>query len=207
MARSAPAAAFEIIEKDSFTLNNWTKLDEKDRFYNWYHGFTKIQPPSFNEYSNNINYYISTSATSGVVTTQYYGEKFQPDLVERRLDYVVYVHPPQMVFNNENVTLHFKMEKFSMTVLTSGSVDVVFMEGLGNLDPGQTNAYTNFTPPADSYYYIRLSREVSSDDLKNTELDFMPGFRFSWWYTSTGVDVTPEPKFYTSEYLNRQLVR
>ena len=192
--------AFQIIEEDSFTLNNWTKLDEKDRFYNWYHGFTKIHPPSFNEYSNNINYYISTSATSGVVTTQYYGEKFQPDLVERSLSNRVYIHPPMSVLNNENVTLHFKLEKVSMTGLTSGSMDEVMIEGV--LDDHKRTAYKNFTPPCgegcdmqDPERTIRLYRDVNSDDLEITELKVMPGFRFSWWYTSKGVDVTPDHKY------------
>ena len=29
--------ALEVINEDSFSLNNWTKLHEEDRFYNWYH--------------------------------------------------------------------------------------------------------------------------------------------------------------------------
>ena len=37
--------AIEIFEEDSFSLNNWTKLHEEDRFYNWYHGFTYIESP------------------------------------------------------------------------------------------------------------------------------------------------------------------
>ena len=102
--------AFEISEEDILFLNNWSKLHEKDRFYNWYHGFTEIKRPTY-DYVYGINYYINTSATSGVVTTQNYGEKFQPDLVDRKLHYEVHVIPPERVRNNQNVTLHFKVEK------------------------------------------------------------------------------------------------
>ena len=47
----------------------------------------------------------------GVIFTQYYGEKYQPDLVERKLQYSIFVYPPE---SNENVTLHFKVEKVLM---------------------------------------------------------------------------------------------
>ena len=99
--------AFEISEEDILFLNNWSKLHEKDRFYNWYHGFTEIKRPTY-DYVYGINYYINTSATSGVVTTQYYGEKFQPDLVDRKLHYEVHVIPPESVRNNQNVNATFQ---------------------------------------------------------------------------------------------------
>ena len=66
--------AAEIIEEDSYSLNNLTKLHEKDGFYNWYHGLTALKKPY---QSDGINHIIDTSATSGVVTTQYYGQEFR----------------------------------------------------------------------------------------------------------------------------------
>ena len=43
--------AVQVINEDSLSENNWTKLHENDRFYNWYHGYTKIESPA------NTNYY------------------------------------------------------------------------------------------------------------------------------------------------------
>ena len=37
--------ALEVINEHSFSGNNWTKLHEEDRFYNWYHGYTEIKAP------------------------------------------------------------------------------------------------------------------------------------------------------------------
>ena len=133
---------------------------------------------------------IYTTATSGVVSTQYYGQKFKSELVEKKINIVVYVNPPESVSKNKNVTLHFSLEKVSMTGL-----DTVKMEGLGYLDADQTTAYTNCTPPIGSF--VELSRHVSSEDVKQQKLDLMPGFRLTWWYT--GAEVTPERKYKDTE--------
>ena len=192
--------ALEVINVDSFSVNGWTKLHEEDRFYNWYHGYTQIQSP---DDVLGLNIEIHTSATSGVVTTQHYGDQFKPELVERELSYQVNVYPPVSVWDNKNVTLHFKMEKVSMTGLASGSEDKVNIEG-NDLVADQTTAYTNFTPPSEYGRYMSLVRDVSSDDVETQRLDVMPGFRFSWWYS--GAEVTPDNKYKDNE-MNKHFVR
>ena len=95
-----------------------------------------------------------------------------------------------------------------MTRLATFSRDRVYMEGLGVLDADQTTAYTNFTPPADwtDNKYMRLTRHVSSEDVETQNLNLMPGFRFSWWYT--GVEVTPaDDKLYKDTELTKLFVR
>ena len=47
--------AVELFDSESFSFFNWTKLHEKDRFYNWYHGFTEIKRPTY-DYVYGINY-------------------------------------------------------------------------------------------------------------------------------------------------------
>ena len=190
--------ALEVLNEDSFSQKAWTKLNEEDRSFNWYHGYTHIISPYNDYYGFNID--IHTSATTGVVTTQHYGEKFRPELVERKLRYLVTVYPPKSVKYNKNVTLHFKVEKISMTGLTAGSGDEI------NLGPVpekvQTTNY-NFTPPS-NYRLLRLWRRVSTDDVIQQKLNFMPGFRLSWWYS--GLEVTPDNK-YKDENLNKLFTR
>ena len=195
-------SAVDIINDDGISGNDWTKLHEEDRFYNWYHGYTYIGSPS---YDNRQNFIISTSATSGVVTTQHYREKFRPDLVERKNRYTVKVYPPESFRDNENVTLHFKLEKVSMTGLASNSKDTVDTD-FTFVDADKTTTYNNFTPPADEYgyKYMRLSRDVSSEDVETQRLDVMPGFRVSWWYS--GAEVTPWNKYKDKE-ITKQFVR
>ena len=116
--------AVEVINEDSYLENNWTKLQEKDRYYNWYHGYTEIRSPYIDhclDYDDCLSIQIYTSAPSGVVSTQYYGENFRPELVERKLEYMVTVKPPKKI--RKNVKLHFKLEKISMSGLAIGSLD------------------------------------------------------------------------------------
>ena len=197
--------AVEVLIEDKLSQNNWTKLHEEDRYYNWYHGYSNIQSPSYSRVKNS-NYYLSseyyylsinveTWATSGVVTTQYYGEKYQPELVERALGYRVSVNPPDSLRENENVTLHFKLEKVSMIGLSTGSQDNfdfdMNLEDL--LDADQTTVYTNFTPPG-LFRTLSLERDVSSEEVNQQKLDVMPGFRFSWWYSGVP-EITPDNGF------------
>ena len=200
--------ALEVINEDSFSENNWSKLHEGDRFFNWYHGYTNIQSPYYEEYFG-LNIEIETSAISGVLTTQYYGEQFRPELLERKLKFMVSInYPTNNVKWNKNVTLHFKVEKISLTGLTIGSIDTVMVD-FTDLDADQTTAYTNFTPPggySNAYRVMKLQRSVSSEDVEIQKLDTMPGFRFSWWYTGIGVDLIPDNR-YEDEWMNKQFVR
>ena len=202
--------ALDVINEDSFSGNNWTKIHEEDRFYNWYHGYTRMDSPYYDSsvgaYTDHLNFHIGTAATSGVVTTQHYGEQFRPELVERKLRCMVNVYPPWNVWSDENTTLHFKMDKVSMTGLLEGSRHKVYMEGLGFLDASQTTAYTNFSPPAGKYGFrdMFVSQVVSSLDVETQKLDLMPGFRFSWWYT--GAEILPDNE-YNNAKITKQFVR
>ena len=44
-------------------LANLSKLEEENRFYNWYHGYTRVMLPYWDDYS--LSFYILTSATTG----------------------------------------------------------------------------------------------------------------------------------------------
>ena len=193
--------ALEVLkEEESFFQSNWTKLNEKDRFYNWYQGYTAIQRPYYSYTGLNIK--IETSATSGVIFTKYYGEKYQPDLVERKLQYSIFVYPPESVLNNENVTLHFKVEK----VLMKGIKFKDWVEINRIRHDGYNNTVLkNFTPPSASRF-IRSRRDMSSKNIEQLKLDVMPGFRFSWWYTGHGVEIKPYPKF-RDEDITKHFVR
>ena len=186
--------AVEVIDEDSFSGNNWTKLYEKERFFNWYRGYTRINDPGAplnGEHGLQIE--IMTFAMSGIVSTQYYGEKFRPELVERKLRYMVDVYPPDSVVDDENVTLHIKLEKVSMKELTKESSDYMQMDLWRHEDDIY---YENFTSPGEGLYFmdfkhIELYRDVSFEEVETQDLDLMPGFKFSWWYT--GTDFTPGP--------------
>ena len=198
--------AFDVLMEDIYPRTNWTKLYEEDRGYNWYHGYTRIIAPENNK-NFGLHFRIHTSTTSGVVTTQYYREQFQPELIERKYLYEVKVNPPESVLENENVTLHFKAEKISMKGFDQGfpSKDYFFMENTGGTsNADQKIVSKNFTPPRNEWRYIQSARDVTFEEVENIKMDMMPGFKFRWWYT--GVEITPETK-YKDDEINKQFVR
>ena len=196
--------ALEVINAD--TKNIAAGLHDEDRFYNWYYGYTEISLQYINEYLGGLNHDIFTAAISGVVSTQFYGQQFISKRVEKKIHQRVFVFPPKSVRNNANVTLHFSVEKVSMTTtgLVGGGGDRVYIEGIGNLDADQTIAYTNFTPPGNYSSSITYFRDVSSEEVEQQSLEVMPGFRLRWWYT--GVEVTPERQ-YKDEEMTKLFVR
>ena len=184
--------AYDVVDKHIF-MDDINKFHEEDRYYNWYHGFTKIYRPRTD--SEGLNYFIYTSSTSGVITTQYYGEKFQPHLVERKkLLYGIFVYPPMSLRNNTNVTLHFKLEKVSLTGISSG-VEEISIKKHGTINAGITSASFNFST-GERNVWLKLSRRwVSQNDISKLEMDFMPGFRLSWYYTGMDSVVSPDSKY------------
>ena len=188
-----------IIEdiEDQLYLDVWDKLVEENRFYNWYYGYSTVSPPGKSDFYG-TEYYIQTTATSGVIATQYYKEKYLPDLVERKLYYRVFVNLPKSVINNENVTLHLEVEKVSMTGLTNGNKDYIEMEGL-KPEAEQEVAYKTLNPPNEDpeidFVYIKHLRDVSSVDVRENglKMKLMPGFKFKWHYT--GIEALPKSKF------------
>ena len=193
--------AVEGINEEIFSQKKWKTLYEEDRFYNWYHGYTLMNEPQLS--NGQLNIFISTSTTSDVVTTPYFGEKFQPDLVKKKLFYYVSVYTPKIFQNNDNVTLHFKLETNLMKGLVKPSEDFVFGDGLGDFNAGQATTYANFTPPGETRD-LMLSRNVKVEEVEALNSKLMPGLRFRWWYT--GAKVSPDPKF-KDEQTNKQLIR
>ena len=65
--------AFELLYDEIFrrVMKNLTKLDENNRYYNWYHGLSKIE--LYN--ATKDFHHVHTCATNGTVTTQYFNER------------------------------------------------------------------------------------------------------------------------------------
>ena len=67
-------------------------LKDDDRYYNWYHGFTQINIPS--AYSDGSHYYaVTTYATYGNISTQYFGDRFNGSKVETSVTLRVAIVP------------------------------------------------------------------------------------------------------------------
>ena len=164
-------------------MANISKLEEENRFSNWYDGYTKVEFPLWSSYWGGrefLKYNIWTSATSGSIKTQYFGDKYDPDKIERKVDYDIFIFPPSHVVNNPNYTLTLEIEKVPMIVSGVSYDDV--MIGYSSLDPNQNVVVQNFTAPTSSIR-IRFPRDISQELVDNiTDLETMPGFQLTWNY-------------------------
>ena len=157
--------------------------NEEKRFFNWYHGYTKIQlPKRLYSYNGQLDYFIGTSATSGTIMTKYFGENYTSHLVEKNLFTSILVIIPRKVRGNKNVTLSFKVDKITMPK-REGNTDHFSVEST-NLDDDNNHEVIKFTPPDDrGNRNADHHRDITSEYLKNMPFDSMPGFRFSWFYS------------------------
>ena len=174
-------------------MRNMSILEENDRYHNWYHGYTQIMTPflSSTQYilTRIYNYDVYTSASSGSVFTQHFGEQFDADKVERKIINEVKISPPKSVRNNPNVTLHLDVEIVSLRDLSEGR-DKLSVTGT---DIQTAHRSFNYSPPTDEFYSIKLRRQVITGDINKQKLQQMPGFRVTWHYS--GMEVEPVAKY------------
>ena len=186
------AIEFDYLYDD--IMRNMNKLKEKDRYFNWYHGYSKIQMLKI--ISGEVYYRLETVARSGSISTQYFGEEFDAEKVETGpLEYGVGILPPASVRNNTNVTLHFDVKKVS---LKDSLWDALSVEGT-NVKTS-SSSFNNSQPTGgiihDGYYVISFERHVPLTDIKKQKLSQMPGFKATWRYS--GMEVEPEAKYYSN---------
>ena len=177
-------------------MRNMSKMEESNRYQNWYHGYTEIKLPYIGTYSfcpGCVYYYVDTAAISGSISTPNFGDEFDAEKVEQLFYCKVSVYPPASVIYNSNVTLHIDVEKVSLNDLSKGG-DRLGVDGT-TVKWMSSHTY-NFSPPTGGYYgrfYIDLTREVLPEDVMKQKLNLMPGFRYTWHYS--GIEVEPEDKY------------
>ena len=168
-------------------MTNLSKLQEDDRYYNWYHGYTEILLPSKLD-GVHETHEIQTYALSGNISTKDFGQKFDANKVERDINYIIYIDPPESIISDTNVTLQLSIEKVSLADLSYGQ-DTLSLHWYDEIDPKGRNARKNFTPPGEgleSKYTNLYRNDIELADLKKQDLIEMPGFRIMWYYS--GID-------------------
>ena len=169
-------------------------LEYHDRYYNWYHGLTDITIPRSNR---KLYATVKTSAISGSIFTQHFGDKFDPAKVYTDIEYNINIYPPRITQKDENATFHFDIEKIVMKDLTIG-MDKFWINGAEMINYAEMKHFTkNFTPPLpgrDKLRYIHHTRsDIILPDVRKQHLQLMPGFKVSWFYS--GVEAESEAKF------------
>ena len=198
------ADKFDEILNEHVFMMDFNKLREYDRYYNWYHGLSDLK-------IENDQLRLLTSASSGIITTYSFGENFDPNKVEKKSYLQVTLLFPSNIAQDKNITLHFNVEKVSLTDLPSTGQDFI---GIRNgrtsakiFDPDENKFFRNYTPPIPiPPRTLYTSRIVSDEDLLLVTNKKMPGFNFSWHCSGENFKKQQEPTGrFTDSPFNRKV--
>ena len=128
-------------------IDNLNKLQESNRYTNWFKGQTEIGLP-YHDPHNGFTHIINTSAHSGSVSTENFGKEFDADLFEDHVFYEVNIYSPPEKFNNAPVTLNLEIEKVSMNDLVGG----------------YDNLYVRYNDRIITHEYTNLSFHLNASD-------------------------------------------
>ncbi len=184
--------AFEILH-DSFyegIIANMSLIEDPDRYYNWYHGFTMINLPTWMRSQMLLEFPTITTASSGFISTKHYDDKLNVNLVQSPIRIQLDISSPKVARKNLNFTLSFDVEKNSLQELADGQENY-YLTGHGHLKPEKDILRSTFTGPKNSYSFS-LFRKVSELELSSIKLKTMPGFKFKWFYNN---DIEPDPEY------------
>ena len=184
--------AFELLH-DSFyegILTNLSLIEDPDRYYNWYHGFTMLNLPVWMRSQMLLEFPTITTASSGFISTKHFGEKLNVNLVKSPIRIQLDISSPKIARKNQNFTLSFDIEKNSLQELADGQENY-YLTRYGHLKPEKDILELNITSPKNSYMFS-LERKISKLELSNVKLKAMPGFKFKWFYNN---DVQPDPDY------------
>ena len=197
--------AMDVISDEFYQemMTNLSKLEDHDRYYNWYHGFTQITYPYYNEDKNELNFDVATFATSGNISTKYFGANFDAVKFDANIYIGITVNvPPRREWGDGDTTLILNIQKNSIKEFSNND-KISFCNIFTEIDADLTEWNKNITNPRRNVYSIKLNRDVSKDDLNNIALDTMPGFIFTWNYDK---DLEPDAHYRNVE-ITKQFVR
>ena len=171
-------------------MTNLSEVQDPERFYNWYNGYTDIEYQTLDTYNNKYEHIVRTSATSGNITTQYFGDEFDIDKLQSNYEIEVYIYVPEKAQNDKNTTFMLKIEQESM----EEKDELRFGTGFGGEKIDSKVFSKNFSAPK-SYYALKYKR-FEIGNMNGKEMQKMPGFRISWKYDT---DVVSEAQYKNNE--------
>ena len=165
------------------------KMEDEDRYYNWYHGLTRIdipRPPNGGG-DRELLYRHLTKSESGSIKTKHFGEKFDAEKVDPDIQYDIELHSPLQVSCNdslENITIQINVEKVTLEGLSTGKDQFYTNTGSCTMlheNVTHINSVCSPTQPVTaSMYNVRIDRDTSMDSIRNVKIQMMPGMKITW---------------------------
>ena len=170
----------QVIQNEFYQEFMEIQLEDPDRFYNWYHGYTRMDYSYSDPALDGAIYHvIRTTATSGNISTPYFGEKFNAEKYERIMRADIRIHVPTNE-QDKNASINVKFEKDSLAKTVAES----YPPG-GYIQSHVTRWNSSFpvTRVWGPMYVLKYLRQrTPEDDIELIDLTLMPGFRLTWNY-------------------------
>ena len=185
-------------------MRNLSKIQDPDRYFNWYKGYTEVGFPYYSSTTNELVTKIFTSAVSGNISTQYFGRTLDTENVDNFISNTIRIDTP-IKFQFDylgKVQLVFNIEK--TPVSDSDAESFVFYANKNEMiDPEKTHFSKNFTKTSLREFRFNHRRKSLNTELKSNNLKMMPGFKLTWFYDS---QMKPKNK-YSKDDNNKNFVR
>ena len=199
-------ATFDLRSDEKF--REMTRLYEKDKFLNWYRGYSEIKYPT--EDGIKRYYRIRTSAASGSFSTPFFGESFNEEDFLLELSVQVSIYVPTALRSNRSISLvieiDYDIEENEMTRLSEDvkvySSNTKFSE-YEQLNANFTKYKKEFPLKGDRYYNLVYSRRMSESEYQLWTSKRHKGMRATWHYNET---VQPDQKYLSENKEFIQLV-
>ena len=176
----------------SIMLSDSMKLQEDNRYYNWYHGYTKVSlwscPANKNCFIDEgaRTYQIYSFAKKGSIHTQHFGEDMDGTKVDSSISYFILIADK---VRKPMYSLHWKMEM--VWIKESGTET---LKQNGQLKQYET-CFDYENKWIRSEKKTEYKRRVPKEDLMKLNLDKMPGFNITWY-----IKGEPPMKFANSDF-------
>ena len=171
-------------------MQNISLIEEENRYYNWYMGYTQIVPPFWGQSTcsqkdcseQKFRYDLMTTATHGNISTKYFRDRLDINKIEKDFRFRVSITPPEKHVDNKNVTLFVKVEKN-------------LLKGFDSLFTRNDKLTTSISPP-NSNHWVIYQRKISKDGINDINMELMPGFRLEWYYNEELVPDQTNTEFF-----------
>ena len=121
-------------------------MKDPDRYFNWYKGYTQIGYPYYSIRTNELVTKIYTTATTGNISTIYFGQKFDGKNLDEHIYNLIQIELPEKFYWDYlgKIGMVFDIEKTTLS-----DSDVEFIEFNANevkiIDAGVKHFQKNFT--------------------------------------------------------------
>ena len=167
-------------------------IKDKEHFYNWYRGLSPLELPILRTDGKTaphpmIDYTLTSYALSGNITTEYFGEKYSLDLLERNMDYQVKICIPDDLKNNKDTKINLKLE---WVRTEKGRIRMSRERDSGVLSFLEFSKEYSLTTYQETCIYVTYNHKITEE---NFHMNSMPGFKLSWYYSGLGLPSSPKP--------------